>query len=319
MADRLIVLTGPTAVGKTKLSVALAKRIGGEIISADSMQVYRRMDIGTDKIRPEDMRGVPHHLIDVLEPTEPFNVTRFQQMALRAMEEIRARGRVPILAGGTGFYIQSVLYRIDFTETDDDPSIRLAYEKQLREGGEEALRALYARLREADPVSAKRIPMQNAKRVIRALEFFDKTGTPISSHNDRERMKRSPYDFRYFVLTDDREKLYANINARVDRMMEKGLLDEVIRLRREGVTADMTSMQGLGYREIGAYLDGAYGLEQAVHLIRQNTRHFAKRQLTWFRRERDVIWLDKREYDHDDERILERMIALYEQQEGELT
>ena len=312
----MIVLTGPTAVGKTKLSVALAKRIGGEIVSADSMQVYRKMDIGTDKIRPEDMQGVPHHLIDVLEPTEPFNVTRFQQMALQAMEDIRARGHVPVLAGGTGFYIQSVLYRIDFTETDDDPAIRLAYEKQLQEGGEEALRALYARLREKDPASAKRIPMQNAKRVIRALEFFDKTGMPISAHNDRGRAKTSPYDFRYFVLTDDREVLYTNINARVDRMMEKGLLDEVIRLRREGVTAGMTSMQGLGYREIGAYLDGAYDLPRAVQLIKQNTRHFAKRQLTWFRRERDVIWLDKRDDDRDDRRILERMTALYERKEG---
>ena len=302
--QKLIVLTGPTAVGKTKLSVALAKRLGGEIISCDSMQVYRGMDIGTDKITAEAMDGVPHHLIDVLEPTEPFDVSRFQKMALAAMEGIYERGHVPLLVGGTGFYIQSVLYNIDFTETDGDRSIREAYEARVKEEGEAAIDALYEKLRDLDPDSADAIPKNNVKRVIRALEFFEKTGTPISEHNARERAKESPYDFRYFVLTDDRQTLYDRIDARVDKMIEYGLVDEVKRLRDMGVTRDMTSMQGLGYREIYAHLDGEFDLERAIYLIKRNTRHFAKRQLTWFKREHDVLWIDKRAFEQEHERIL---------------
>ena len=302
--QKLIVLTGPTAVGKTKLSVALAKRIGGEIISCDSMQVYRGMDIGTDKITAEAIDGVPHHLINVLEPTEPFDVSRFQKMALAAMEGIYERGHVPLLVGGTGFYIQSVLYNIDFTETDGDRSIREAYEARVKEEGEASIDALYEKLRDLDPDSADAIPKNNVKRVIRALEFFEKTGTPISEHNARERAKESPYDFRYFVLTDDRQTLYDRIDARVDKMIEYGLVDEVKRLRDMGVTRDMTSMQGLGYREIYAHLDGEFDLERAIYLIKRNTRHFAKRQLTWFKREHDVLWIDKRAFEQEHERIL---------------
>ena len=301
---KLIVLTGPTAVGKTKLSVALAKRMGGEIVSCDSMQVYRGMDIGTDKIKPEETEGVPHHLIDVLEPTEPFDVSRFQKMALAAMEGIYERGNVPVLVGGTGFYIQSVLYNIDFTETDEDRSIRETYEACVKEKGLAAVDALYEKLRDIDPDSAEAIPKNNVKRVIRALEFFEKTGTPISEHNARERAKESPYDFRYFVLTDERQTLYDRIDVRVDKMIEYGLVDEVKRLREKGVTRDMTSMQGLGYREIYAYLDGEYDLDRAVYLIKRNTRHFAKRQLTWFKREQSIITIDKREHHHEQERIL---------------
>ena len=302
--QKLIVLTGPTAVGKTKLSVALAKRIVGEIISCDSMQVYRGMDIGTDKITAEAMDGVPHHLINVLEPTEPFDVSRFQKMALAAMEGIYERGHVPLLVGGTGCYIQSVLYNIDFTETDGDRSIREAYEARVKEEGEAAIDALYEKLRDLDPDGADAIPKNNVKRVIRALEFFEKTGTPISEHNARERAKESPYDFRYFVLTDDRQTLYDRIDARVDKMIEYGLVDEVKRLRDMGVTRDMTSMQGLGYREIYAHLDGEFDLERAIYLIKRNTRHFAKRQLTWFKREHDVLWIDKRAFEQEHERIL---------------
>ena len=308
--QKLIVLTGPTAVGKSKLSIALAKETGAEIISCDSMQVYRGMDIGTDKITQEAMEGVPHHLIDVLEPMEAYNVRMFQEMALSAMEGIYARGHVPLLVGGTGFYIQSVLYGIDFTETDDDPDIRLAYEAYVKEEGQTAVDALYEKLRECDPDSADAIPKNNVKRVIRALEYFEKTGTPISVHNARERAKESPYDFRYYVLTDDRQVLYDRIDARVDRMMEDGLVDEVKRLREQGVTCEMTSMQGLGYREIYAYLDGETDLDRAVYLIKRNTRHFAKRQLTWFRRERDVTWVSRKEYNYDDGRVLSAICGL---------
>ena len=303
--EKLIVLTGPTGVGKTALSVRLARDIGAEIISADSMQVYRRMDIGTAKIRKEEMRGVRHHLIDVLEPDEPFHVMRFQQMALRAIDEIRGRGNIPMLVGGTGFYIQAVLYGIDFTETDEDNTIRRQYEERVRNEGDAAIDALYEQLQIADPDAAEAIPKQNVKRVIRALEYYDKTGTPISAHNRREREKESPYDFRYFVLTDDRERLYERVNARVDEMMEQGLPGEVRALLASGVTMDMTSMQGLGYREIARHLAGDFDREEAVRRIKQNTRHFVKRQLTWFRRERDVILLDKRDYEYDENRILE--------------
>ncbi|MBR0163811.1 MAG: tRNA (adenosine(37)-N6)-dimethylallyltransferase MiaA [Lachnospiraceae bacterium] len=303
--EKLIVLTGPTGVGKTALSVRLARDIGAEIISADSMQVYRRMDIGTAKIRKEEMRGVRHHLIDVLEPDEPFHVMRFQQMALRAIDEIRGRGNIPMLVGGTGFYIQAVLYGIDFTETDEDDTIRRQYEERVRNEGDVAIDALYEQLQIADPDAAEAIPKQNVKRVIRALEYYDKTGTPISAHNRREREKESPYDFRYFVLTDDRERLYERVNARVDEMMEQGLPGEVRALLASGVTMDMTSMQGLGYREIARHLAGDFDRDEAVRRIKQNTRHFVKRQLTWFRRERDVILLDKRDYEYDEDRILE--------------
>ena len=304
---KLIVLTGPTAAGKSKLAVRMAKELSGEIISADSMQVYRHMDIGTDKIKPEEMQGVPHHLIDILEPTEPFNVTRFQSLALQAIDEITARGHVPMLVGGTGFYIQAVLYRIDFTETDDDPVIRQFYEEKVRQRGGDAVMELYEKLKEVDPVSAMKISPHNVKRVIRALEFFQKTGLPISEHNARERAKSSPFDFRYFVLTDERSVLYDRINRRVDQMMEEGLVDEVRALKERGVTKEMTSMQGLGYREVFAHLDGACDLSRTTELIKRNTRHFAKRQMTWFRREKEVRFFDRRAFAREDDLYREMM------------
>lgn len=303
----LIVLAGPTGVGKTALSIALAKEIGAEIISADSMQVYRHMDIGTAKISAEEMQGVKHHLIDILEPTEPFDVTLFQQLAGKAMERILSAGHVPLLVGGTGFYIRALCYDTDFTETDKDPSIRAAYEAYVREGGAEAAHLLHEKLARLDPASADAIPAGNVRRVIRALEYFDKTGEPISAHNRREREKASPYALKYLVLSDERTRLYERINARVDAMMEQGFLEEVRKLRGMGVTAGMTSMQGLGYRELYAHLEGAYPLEEAVAKIKQNTRHFAKRQLTWFRAERDAIFFT-REEDADDTRILSAML-----------
>ncbi|MCD7716548.1 MAG: tRNA (adenosine(37)-N6)-dimethylallyltransferase MiaA [Lachnospiraceae bacterium] len=303
----LIVLTGPTAVGKTHLSVELAKRIGGEIISADSMQVYRGMDIGSAKVTPEEMQGVPHHLIDEFEPWEEFHVVKFQQYAARYIQEIQARGCIPILVGGTGFYIQAVLYGIDFTEHGSDSSYREALETLAKE--QDPL-VLHDMLREVDPESADAIHANNVKRVIRALEFYHETGAKISAHNAKEREKESPYNFAYFVLNDDRAALYDRIDRRVDKMMEAGLLDEVRRLRDEGCTRDMVSMQGLGYKEMLDYLDGKYPLDEAVRVLKRDTRHFAKRQLTWFRRERDVIWLDKSDFDHDEERILEQMQAL---------
>ncbi|MBR1770460.1 MAG: tRNA (adenosine(37)-N6)-dimethylallyltransferase MiaA [Lachnospiraceae bacterium] len=286
----LIILTGPTAVGKTALSISLAKAVGGEIISADSMQVYRHMDIGSAKITQAEMDGVPHHLIDILDPWEDFNVVLFQKLCKEAITDIHARGKLPILVGGTGFYIQAVLRDIAFTENEDDTPYRNALEQFAGANGDEAL---HDRLREIDPASAEAIPAGNRKRVIRALEYFHLTGEPISVHNERERKRPNAYHACYFVLTDERERLYERIDARVDEMLTQGLAEEVRKLKEMGCKRGQTAMQGLGYKEILDYLDGACTLDEAVYLIKRDTRHFAKRQLTWFRREQDVIWLDR--------------------------
>lgn len=296
----LVILTGPTAVGKTALSIALAKRLSGEIISADSMQVYRGMDIGSAKITKVEMDGVPHHLIDILPPQERFDVYRFRQLAKEAVSGIYGRGHLPVVVGGTGFYIQALLYDIDFTEEDSDP----AYRKELETLAQIDGKALYRKLLAVDPQAAEDIHPHNHKRLIRALEYFHLTGERISGHNRRMRRKQSPYRFCYFVLTDERGRIYEAIEKRVDQMLQAGLVEEVEALRAQGVTRETTAMQGLGYKEIYDYLDGQYPLEEAVRLIKRDTRHFAKRQLTWFRREREVIWVDKGAFDYDEERIL---------------
>lgn len=302
----LVVLTGPTAVGKTKASIGLAKVIGGEIISADSMQVYEYMNIGSAKIRPEEMQGVPHYLIDDLKPWDEFHVVRFQQMAKKAMEQIYANGHIPIVVGGTGFYIQALLYDIDFTDTAQDDTYRAELENLVKEKGAAYLHNM---LRKVDPKSAEDIHANNVKRVIRALEYYRQTGQKMSEHNEEERRKESPYEFVYFVLNAPREQLYARIDRRVDQMIEEGLVDEVKHLKELGCTKEMVSMQGLGYKEILAYLDGKYDLDTAVYTIKRDTRHFAKRQLTWFRRERQVTWIQKEVYDYDEDRILKAMLS----------
>ena len=301
----MVILTGPTAVGKSALSIALAKALDTGIISADSMQVYKHMDIGSAKITPEEMQGVPHALIDVYEPDEPFHVVQFQHDAKAAMEQFWDKGKLPLVVGGTGFYIQALLYDVDFSEEDADLKLRQKYAQLAQSEGAEAL---HAQLAQVDPQAAGQIHANNIKRVIRALEFYEKTGTPISAHNAAERAKQSPYGFAYFVLTDCREQLYERIDARVDAMMEQGLLDEVKKLRDMGYTRDLVSMQGLGYKELLAYLDGECSLDEAVYMIKRDTRHFAKRQLTWFRRERDVIWVDKPAFDYDEDKILSYML-----------
>lgn len=305
MKKPLIILTGPTAVGKTKASIGLAKALNGEIISADSMQVYKHMDIGSAKIRPEEMQGIKHYLIDELEPDEEFHVVRFQEMAKKALEEIYAKNKIPIVVGGTGFYIQALLYDIDFTENDEDTEYRKELEQLAAEKGAEVLHNM---LREVDPESAEAIHANNVKRVIRALEFYKQTGDKISEHNEQERAKSSPYDFCYFVLNDERERLYERINLRIDQMLEEGLVEEVRALKELGYTKDMVSMQGLGYKEILDYLNGNCTLEEAVYILKRDTRHFAKRQLTWFRRERDVIWISKNDYQYDEDKILNVML-----------
>ena len=308
----LVVLTGPTAVGKTKLSIALAKAINGEILSADSMQVYKHMDIGSAKIRPEEMQGVSHHLIDILEPWEEFNVVVFQKRCLECMEQIYANGHIPILVGGTGFYIQAVLRSIDFTENEENTEYREGLERIAREQGPEIL---HEQLKKVDPVSAENIHANNVKRTIRALEYYELTGEPISAHNEREKERVSPYNFSYFVLTDDREKLYARIETRIDEMLSEGLVDEVKQLKEMGCHRGMVSMQGLGYKEILDYLDGNNSLEEAVYNLKRDTRHFAKRQLTWFRREKEVTWINKEKFDDNEEKILQYMLRKLREKE----
>ncbi|MCI5902121.1 MAG: tRNA (adenosine(37)-N6)-dimethylallyltransferase MiaA [Blautia sp.] len=301
MKKPLIVLTGPTAVGKTKLSISLAKAVNGEIISADSMQVYKYMDIGSAKITRQEMQGVPHHLIDVLMPDEAFHIVKFQELAKAAMKEIYDRGRIPILTGGTGFYIQAVTRDIDFTQAEQDDSYRRELEQAAEEKGADYLHEM---LRMVDPASADAIHANNVKRVIRALEFYHQNKAPISLHNEEQKERKSPYCLGYYVLNAPRELLYRRIDQRVDEMVDAGLVEEVRRLKSMGYHRDMVSMQGLGYKEILAALEGEYPLEEAIRIIKRDTRHFAKRQITWFKREPEVTWVSKDAFDYDEEKIL---------------
>lgn len=307
MKRPLIVLTGPTAAGKTKLSIALAKAINGEIISADSAQVYKYMNIGSAKIKKEEMSGVQHYLVDILEPTQDFNIVLFQKYAKEAVEKIYAKGKIPILVGGTGFYIQSVLYDIDFENSDEDSNLRSELENLAKEKGNDYVHNI---LKEIDPEAAEIIHANNLKRVIRAIEYYRQTGQKISEHNETEKQKESAYDSFYFVLTDEREKLYANIDKRVDIMIEEGLVNEVKMLMDMGCKRDSTAMQALGYKEIISYLENEISLDEAIYIIKRDTRHFAKRQLTWFRREKDVIWVEKDKFAYDEEKMLKYMLDI---------
>lgn len=303
----LVILTGPTAAGKTELSIKLAKKINGEIISADSMQVYRGMDIGTAKISREEMQGVPHHLIDILNPDEEFNVMLFQERAEACIKDIYSRGKLPIIAGGTGFYIQAVLYAIRFAKEDHDGSYRKKLEKLAKEQGAAVLHGM---LKEVDAGSAMAIHPNNVKRVIRALEYYHETGEMMSRHNETEHARSSPYAFGYYVLTMDRELLYERIDRRVDMMIDAGLAEEVRSLYEKGYSPKLVSMQGLGYKELYRYFAGEISLEEAVYIIKRDTRHFAKRQLTWFRREKSVTWLDKSAFADEDELLAQILTDL---------
>lgn len=301
MKKPLIILTGPTSVGKTDLSISLAKAVNGEIISADSMQVYRYMDIGTAKITKDEMDGVKHHLIDIFDPKDDFNIYLFKELALKAMDEIYERGHIPILTGGTGFYIQSIIYDIDFSQENNDFSYRNELTKLADDKG-----ALYLHdmLKQVDPEAANQIHFNNIKRVIRALEYYHLTGEKISVHNKEQQSKESPYNFAYFVLNDLRANIYKRIDERVDIMIESGLVEEVTKLKDMGYDKSLVSMQGLGYKEILDYLDGIISLDEAVYRIKRDTRHFAKRQLTWFGREKEVVFINKNEFNYQKEAIL---------------
>lgn len=304
----LLILTGPTAVGKTALSIQLAKAVGGEIVSADSMQVYRHMDIGSAKVTEEEMEGIPHYLIDVLDPQDDFNVATFQTLARQAMDEIYSHRNIPIITGGTGFYIQALLYDIDFKENNEKNPIRKELEQLAKELGDKAPGTLHEKLSHIDPEAARQIHANNIKRVIRAIEYFEQTGEKISGHNKEMHQKESPYNFLYYVLTRDRKTLYERIDKRVDIMIANGLVKEIEKLKAMGCHRGQTSMQGLGYKEILDYLDGSCTLDEAVYILKRDTKHFAKRQLTWFRRERDVRWLDLDRYQGNTDLILKDIL-----------
>lgn len=310
--NKLVILTGPTAVGKTDLSIQLAKKINGEIISADSIQVYKGMDIGSAKITKEETDGIPHHLIDILEPKEEFNVHIFKKLATKAINDISSRGKIPIIVGGTGFYIQAVLYDINFDDTETDYEYREYLEQLAKDKGNAFLHDM---LKKVDHESATAIHCNNLKRVIRALEYYKQTGKKISEHNEKERENKSPYNFAYFVLNDKRDKLYNRINKRVDIMFDNGLLKEMETLIAKGYTRDLVSMQGIGYKELFNYFDGKTSLDETKELIKKNTRHFAKRQLTWFRREKDVTMLNIDEFNYDRLKVLNEMLNFLKNKE----
>ncbi len=298
----LIIIAGPTASGKSAAAVELAKRFDGEVISADSMQVYRGMDIGSAKITEEEMQGIPHHLIDIIDPKDPWNVVRFQQEAKAAAKDIAARGKLPILAGGTGFYIQSLLYDIDFSEMEEDNAYRKSLEDFAAKNGAEAL---HQKLLEVDPKAAAEIHPNNIKRVVRALEFHHESGQAISDHNETQRLRPEAYNAVFFVLTMERQKLYKRIDDRVDLMMRDGLLDEVKRLLAKGCAPGDVAMQGLGYKQLIEYVNGACTLEEAIYQIKVQTHRFAKRQVTWFKREPNVIWIDRDQYPSNEAMLAE--------------
>lgn len=302
----LIIIAGPTAVGKTDISINLAGAISGEIISADSVQVYKEMDIGSAKVSKEEMGGIRHHLIDILDPADDFNVALFKDLVYEAINDIYERGHIPILVGGTGFYIQAVLKNVDFSDGASDPDYRKSLEEFAHNNGP---KALHDKLKAVDPEAAEAIPSGNVKRVVRALEFFKVTGEKISVHNEKEKNKESEFNYKFFVLNDEREVLYKRIDERVDKMMSAGLLDEVKSLYDKKIPRDAVSMQSLGYRQLFDYLYGDISLEEAVYQIKLQTRHFAKRQITWFKREKNVTWVNKNEFGRDDKKILEFMIS----------
>lgn len=291
LKNSILILTGPTAVGKTEASVQLAKRCQGEIISADSMQVYRKMDIGTAKITESEMQGVPHHMIDILEPDEEFNVFEFQKRVKRIIEDIQSRGKLPILVGGTGFYIQAILKDVEFTQQKTDSSYRDHLEEEAKKP--EGKIKLHNKLAAIDPVSAGNIHPNNVKRVIRALEYYNDTGNRFSTHNEEQQERTSPYNYLYAVLYMDRSILYDRIDKRVDEMMKQGLLKEVENLLRMGYSPSLVSMQGIGYKELVPVITEHRSLDHAIEELKKNTRHFAKRQMTWFRREKDVDMIDR--------------------------
>ncbi|MDU1321740.1 MAG: tRNA (adenosine(37)-N6)-dimethylallyltransferase MiaA [Clostridium botulinum] len=304
----LLILAGPTAVGKTDISIKLAKKLNGEIISADSMQIYKYMDIGSAKITKEEMKGIPHHLIDVVAPHEEFNVSSFKTLAEKCIKDIWSRGKLPIIAGGTGLYINSLIYNYDFTDADRDEDYREYLTRLSEDKGKEYVHSM---LKDIDGKSYEKLYPNDLKRVVRALEVYKITGKSISEYTkeNEKKLYNIPYNINYFVLNMNREVLYERINKRVDIMMDKGLIEEVKKLESMGYTPDMQSMKGIGYKEILFYLKGDISLDEAIYLIKKGSRNYAKRQLTWFRKDKRSIWIDKDKY-RSEEEIVDKIIKM---------
>lgn len=295
---KLFILAGPTAVGKTDISIEVAKKIDGEIISADSMQIYKYMNIGSAKITKGEMQEIPHHLIDIIDPKENFNVSRYKNLAEKIIEDIYSRNKFPMLVGGTGLYINSLICNYGFTDAKVDVNYRNHLENLAKVQGREYVHSL---LKGIDAVSYERLYPNDLKRVIRALEVYKLTGKTIGEFNSKDSLYDIPYKIYYFVLNTDRVKLYERINKRVDLMIERGLIDEVKNLKSMGYTKDMQSMKGIGYKELIRYLEGDISLDEAVYLIKKGSRNYAKRQLTWFRKDERVIWVNKDEFTSNEE------------------
>ncbi|MFV3012017.1 tRNA (adenosine(37)-N6)-dimethylallyltransferase MiaA [Clostridium botulinum] len=304
----LLIIAGPTAVGKTDISIELAEKLNGEIISADSMQIYKYMDIGSAKITKDEMKGIPHHLIDVVKPHEEFNVSSFKVLAEKSIKDIWNRGKLPIIAGGTGLYINSLIYNYDFTDADRDEKYREYLTKLAEDKGKEYVHSL---LKDIDEKSYEKLYPNDLKRVVRALEVYKITGKSISEYTkeNEKKLYDIPYNVNYFVLNMNREVLYERINKRVDIMMGKGLIEEVKKLESMGYTPDMQSMKGIGYKEVLFYLNGDISLDEAIYLIKKGSRNYAKRQLTWFRKDKRSIWIDKDKYSSEEE-IVDKIIKM---------
>ncbi len=295
--DNLVVLLGPTAVGKTSISIELAKKINGEIISADSMQIYKYMDIGTAKITKDEMDDIPHYMIDIIYPDEEFTVADFKKRASEYIRQINDRNNIPMIVGGTGLYINSIVYELKFARVKPNEKFRNKWNNIADKYGNQYI---YEELKNVDPLSAKRINVNDRKRIIRALEILHETGKPMSYYNKNFRKETEEYNLVMIGFTMDRAKLYSRINKRVDNMLEQGLIEEVKMLMDMGYTKDLVSMQGIGYKEVIDYLEGNIELNQMIEILKRNTRRFAKRQLTWFRRDNRIKWIDVDQFDSID-------------------
>ena len=286
---KIAVITGPTATGKTRLSVELAREMNGEIVSADSMQIYRGMDIGTAKVTQREMQGVRHHMIDVASPFEPYSVSRYVEQASACIDDILARGKLPIVAGGTNLYIDSLIAGLDFADNEQDNALREALGKEYDTSGGEAM---LERLRSFDPERAEKLHPADKRRIVRAIEVYELTGRTITEHDRETKLREKRYDAAKIALCfEDRQELYDRINARVDEMVREGLYDEVKRLLDAGLSPDCTAMQAIGYKEPAAYFAGRMSMDEATELIKLSSRRYAKRQLTWLRRDEDIFWL----------------------------
>ena len=286
--QKVIVICGPTASGKTALSIELAKKVNGEIVSCDSMQIYKEMDIGTAKPTVEEMQGIKHYMIGIISPNERYSVADYKKDAKKAIREILNKGKVPIVVGGTGLYIDSLIYEIEYQDIEFDKEYREHLEKEVKEKG---LEELYNVAKEIDPEAIEKISKNDKKRILRILEIYHATGENKTEQERKSRQKEVEYDYKVYALNMDREKLYDRINKRVDKMIEEGLIQEVEKIYKK-YNDFPTAMQGLGYKEVVEYLEGKLTKEEMIEKIKQETRRYAKRQLTWFRKNKQTIWLD---------------------------